>query len=875
MDEMVELGRRNAELWPKVQNWCSHIRIKQETAGLLAEMHQLPIGSMSIHCEHASGFSMQAMQLLEVATDFIVRNCDGCPHHDQTWVDSIGHSILRENRSVLAERQAQQEEQVKLRDRLREQIKGELDDALRAAATTEQSILKLVYLLQDEERAGQAAQMLAESARIAPELFGTVAVEVICGYFSDSKLGTRATEIVDSLVQSSDILPTAAVQAAERCLTEGVNTDGACLMFGHHMMRDGSAVTPELVGRILAAQDYYAHWRYRDEDHRGGTFALTVAAKANLDVVKDAFKARLANNHKQVRVNTLHALNQLLPEFPQLGFDLMHTMIDTLDLDDDGYMESADGMACGVLAELYSLEPRKVQAELERATTRLSLEAQKELLGVYDDILHRSHWNDDQTSKESYQACVPFFLDFVLGIVGDKHAPLDIREEAAKVVGDLKEETGYLLLDRMDSLVGLLADFVRGELMAQKRKSRNTLEGLENYREVQQHQTIARHIRDALGVIAKSQPEQVFSHLQETIPRLSSTDSAEERLKEQLASLLAHVLAHRNLAPRAIPLLYKLIMDFESVRIRRTGVNLLGELLDEHPDSVPRNLIDVLILYLHDDYVAVHMAATRAIRHYSPRDETETLDILNKLSALNDYYRQQKEKYFLEDIRRAFSHLLSFVPRASREFLGDLILDHANMGSIYERKDALRDLRWRLNKLPLRYETEYIRISLELLKDDPPDFMNNRDGLRDDDLGGPLFERSKDAVSPNVELIFQIAELWAGASLPTARQALFFSELLAQNELYGEAARVADIVLRALPRTTRNASLIQFAAQIQALCQAEALVTNGRLEDARTALEDAAKLEKDSSGEEGNGKEFNLADTFAVAQAVSERLGRL
>src|SRR5688572_5740086 len=87
--EMLELGRKNAELWPRVQRWCEHLSIEMTSAGLLAEIHKLPIGSLRVACPHGKSLS-ESMHLHSVARTFILANCDGCPYHKEVSADNYG-----------------------------------------------------------------------------------------------------------------------------------------------------------------------------------------------------------------------------------------------------------------------------------------------------------------------------------------------------------------------------------------------------------------------------------------------------------------------------------------------------------------------------------------------------------------------------------------------------------------------------------------------------------------------------------------------------------------------------------------------------------------------------------------------------------------
>lgn len=111
MLKAVELGQENAQVYPKVENWCRRLQIHMVSAGLLAQRYRLPIGTIEITCEHAPAGGMQAMQLRDVATYFIVNNCRGCSFREGVDIDNIGHIILSEWEEAQRRRQAELEHQ--------------------------------------------------------------------------------------------------------------------------------------------------------------------------------------------------------------------------------------------------------------------------------------------------------------------------------------------------------------------------------------------------------------------------------------------------------------------------------------------------------------------------------------------------------------------------------------------------------------------------------------------------------------------------------------------------------------------------------------------------------------------------------------------
>ena len=394
IQEAMELGQRNAQIYRQVQNWCRHLNIKLESQGLLAQMSNLPIGMMSIECEHASAGGSMSMHLNQVATDFITRNCRDCPKHELIDIDNIGRKILNQEDEIKERRlAAKASPPVPAKVRLSELVKGDLAAALQREHVTAQSVLELVMLLDNENHGVEAAKKLLAATQIAPEFFNNDAIEVTCSHFPDPKHGEICISIIQRLGHKTRNWPQVAFEAAKVCLAMHRNADRACSLIGNYLSQHDVRADAELIDRVIGAQ-----WHQRipgpivtpPPRYHGSNYALKVIGKRDLASVTETLKKRLCRNQKEVRINTGHVILALLDEFPQIGLELTDPLIDSLELDDDIYGgESADGMACRVLAVIYSRQPEAVQQKIAEGYKRLSTEAKEELYGVYRFIAAR------------------------------------------------------------------------------------------------------------------------------------------------------------------------------------------------------------------------------------------------------------------------------------------------------------------------------------------------------------------------------------------------------------------------------------------------------------------------------------------------------
>jgi hypothetical protein len=69
-DEMRELGRANLDVLRKADQWCKHLEAETASAGMLAAMWNLPIGSHRLTCPHAVR-GLEGADLSWIIRDFL------------------------------------------------------------------------------------------------------------------------------------------------------------------------------------------------------------------------------------------------------------------------------------------------------------------------------------------------------------------------------------------------------------------------------------------------------------------------------------------------------------------------------------------------------------------------------------------------------------------------------------------------------------------------------------------------------------------------------------------------------------------------------------------------------------------------------------
>jgi len=112
---------------------------------------------------------------------FLVENCSGCPHHEPNGDSSWGDQVLALHQKQLRENEDAKRERIGQLTRLREQLQRLPHDAIATSEVTERQILVFSEELfsHDESRQTHAADLLSQSARIAPELFPPLVIDIL------------------------------------------------------------------------------------------------------------------------------------------------------------------------------------------------------------------------------------------------------------------------------------------------------------------------------------------------------------------------------------------------------------------------------------------------------------------------------------------------------------------------------------------------------------------------------------------------------------------------------------------------------------------------------------------------------------------------
>jgi hypothetical protein len=836
--EGLEIGQANSDLLPSVKRWCRHIDVQKTSSSMVAQATGLLIGHLKVICPHGDTLSESAHLSWE-ASEFILRNCVGCTHHEEISPDNYG-------REVLAEKERQDRDDADSADR-RKKLKAQSYEAaataLKSGQPKEESVNRFVLdMFGTDEEADRSRDFLLQAAELGWDYFSDAALNVLADAFSGPN-GVACLEAARIVCRHRKMVPAALTTAALKAVEE--TYDGACGLLSDAIAcgQDAAEIFTELPS-IIAVPEY---GRFNVMIGLGGerpTYPGTIELVRTLIRMRPAsvigaFAERLKSPEKMVRFNAIRLLIDLLPGDVEQLLALTDQLLRSLELPDNFFDgASADGAACNLLAHLYAYAPPTVEAAMQPFLRMASPEARVLVLDVYSRLAllgvkkERERWPGRRG-----------FVGFDRALYA-RHAGMAI-EQLFLAIGDLSmaPKHRHEICERLKHLIACYPDEgiarverILGRLMMTVREARNApapaedaLARMEAMTRDSAYDALKRALSEMVEELARYKPREVFAAVQDVLGRLSSTDKAEAEVKGQLVGTLSSFADTYELVPDVVRQLYKHLVDFGSVGVRARAVRVAGDLLSSIPRSVPDNIVELLIVYLTDEYVAVLRNAVSALDAYTFEKDERGNEVLSLLIQMERYYRQQPNKsYFLREIFGTLRRSFREWPEVRRYIAVKLLPEYCRLPDRHFADDMLVLMGEQVGLYP-ELAQPYVQAALEHLKSTVRDHYND-DAHTD---RGKIRERLRDvplsALVAEMEKVRDVIRAKAGND---GFDVIHLLEILSFRELYAETAALAEEALSLTPDVKAHAFERQAYALMRTAAMAESLVAQGRVSEA-------------------------------------------
>jgi hypothetical protein len=634
-EEMRELGRANLDVLRKADMWCKHLNAEMTSAGMLAEMWNLPIGSHRITCPHAAQGSLEGMNVRWIARDFLERNCRGCPHHAPEGDTKWGEAVLREQETGLLEHDRRQQDMKRQVEEVRQRLRILPQQARVGAALTEHQILEWAERLfdVDTQKAEQASRRLRDACAVAADLFSEATVSVlVSGACLPPFYSVCLPVVVELSVRRPDLHGRLAAVALS-VLQSNLGVENACAILLQTGVTQTGPLLHEDIAQIVAQQ---RHFRpvggWPDPDcplldirpvYPHSEMVLARELDLQPDAVLSTLRAALRAPDKKTRINACGAVRGVMGLRSSVAEAMMVPLADALALDDDPYEDSADEAAQAALCDAFFLEPIATDQFLADRIANRTGEEQSLLIGVYNNVLRAEPpecpASGGQATKSSHVGITRAF-DRCLAMLQVSSIDIDGLLEVVWAVQSGCRKHSAVALRHFSTLFGTLAQMSLQADAPQPPPRIITLNRIiehPGFAQLDQHsrQLRWRQIKRELGVclenLVDASPARTADVLLDSFGGLDSQRHA--ILKAEVVRLLGILGRQSAILGKVLSPLWVAYMDSSSTIVRAQGIESMGECLGREGRTPPENVAEALLAHLCDPFVIVHRAAVRTV----------------------------------------------------------------------------------------------------------------------------------------------------------------------------------------------------------------------------------------------------------------------
>jgi hypothetical protein len=679
----IQIGIENVEIIQQATNWCKHFRFEMQSAGLLAQMSGLPIGMIEVSCQYTSEYPA-GMNLPWIVPSFILKNCVACPHHesngDVQWAEELiknhERKVLEHNRSE----QIRQEQLSAIRERLRELPRQVKDNA----RLDERQILTYIEELfsEDEDRREEIATLLIQAARIGADLFHSTAINILTEQALSEDFVSKCLPICVNLAQHREDLSPRFKDVAFVIIDRGIHLELAAEILIHLGQTVEYPLQSKQIHNLIGQQIHrrlIGGWHNSHPSYLNITNILVCCYDADSSSIIEQFQLFLKKDEKDVRVDACGALNLLQDIRPQIGIDLLAELITSLDLYDDIYNDSADAKAKDCIAKVLCYAPSKIDEYLVSVIYQKRPAVQEEIIDIYRRVFQNcSRDSNEKVNKltkirAEEQLSVTRCLEFVKDGLFD----LEVRHKAAECLESICYSCPRSVMSNFDTLLGYYALICTQDeptnpplkiILLGVKPQDPRIAPLDSYNRSQKWQSFKNKLIKSLQKLIEFNSEATGQIVISCYKNLDS--KAHEQFKSTLLKMLGYVGKEYSFRSQVLPLIMDGLMNFESQIIRASAIRAIEEMYHSSLSDPPKNIIDVLIVHLRDNYVIVHQAVIQILcRRSSWFDREQAAEALNLM--ISWLYNYKTKPYDLDDIARAIINI-------ARRFtdLKDIALQH-------------------------------------------------------------------------------------------------------------------------------------------------------------------------------------------------------
>lgn len=634
--ESVKIGLNNQRIIPLIKNWCKHVVLTDFSAGMIAEMYQIPT-NVKISCPHTT-VAWSGMQLEACANDFIIQACTSCTYHEEISNNNLGVEILKKHK----EREAKLAEKA-LSDKQKKAIlKAEADklvgDEMAFLGITKLSVLNLVQLLEDETNQQETAEKILEAVKLKPEYFTSTTVDYM-SIFAEKECGKALLQSIIAIQNYGLKISDFAIGNLKILIEENINSDEAAAVIVSTFTDKELPLYKDFLSKIFSNCIYFDPYNMcHREDHayKNSISIFIKLSKLDKKLFDEIVGSGINDDSSFTRINTNGFLTDLCKSTPELVIPYLQQLVKSLEKPDDVHGDSADYRIKKTLEALYYFYPTEVIEELMKQYSELSELARIEIIDFWKRLI-----KDDETFT-LYEFKYSFLIvSNLLDMLLTKSTTSVIEHKIADTLADISKSRPELLTDKFDHAFGYLIitiqkkltfTWFRNELQKSDGTSStfNPLLGKSYIDIISEESDIEEKIRFSKKMIKHLITLNPDRYIPQIISSINNLDSKKDGLlKCQLIDLLKNSVEDALILSKLLPDIYNFLFDTESEEIREMGVRFAIYIFNDFPEIVTQNLIPTLKIFLGDQSIGVRGRAIEAygiiLRKYPEENDAESL----------------------------------------------------------------------------------------------------------------------------------------------------------------------------------------------------------------------------------------------------------
>lgn len=812
IQKAIDVGERNRSTIELIHNWCVHAKVeKMGGTGLIEAQTGLPIGHHAMVCEHASASGMATWDIVDAALDFHDRNCVDCKRRVIVRLPNLT--------TLLGARERAREEQ----NRVRETQEEERALALANRQATRQVLREKIPLTShtiidqleelDRDRSEEQRKQLAETARLAPEIF---TVDIIAHYFQ--LLEARESWFSDVGLETLFLLKADPVRLVRCALIAMRDLDATeisskiVLEYAAHI--DGSLIPDSFRSLVLLASPPRFH--FSETSRPTMPEPLLALHRHHPAAVKSAIQNHLDSKNPSAIEAAAHAITIIVQHDKSIAVPFARSIIallarpELLIYFDDHYSDQDESYLYRSLQDALELSLKAAPLDTDKLVasyiSTASSDAEVRLLEAYEELFHPEFRSEDKRIEEAevHSIALRRLIDTATSAIrSDEIWKLlgMFRSAPAKGLENLvRREASYFLG------AAILLDEQRTRLADEQKQARDVMSYLDYNNKYSFLVQLQKGLVNWVAGVAIDSPQTTAVYLQV----LLGIPESSHHLRGIMITALSRLMTSVDGLNTALPPLYSALVG-ASQQERAAAIKSLTKLSSDRRKDLPPLLYEAFLTTLWDPYVIVHQTAVRALERFSLPDEFSPILKRQVRELILLYSHSKDDDDFLLDSIFLYVSRYSELDELQGEFGALMVAQLSRMNP-----DVLihKNIDWHSKALSVA--PGFGAMAISLLRATTSDYQV--------EPVSRIFRRIAPA------LVYAERKSLESIALERIEDINFVGilvELLTRSGAWSEVERVAKAAKEAIPDTTRNRPRRLFADLLHIATKFELAIAAG------------------------------------------------